>query len=147
MINPFMPTVASNICCPRDCVSRYNGGTRGAPIMSRDAVSRTANVGCNGGQKWVNAAGGYAEGRVLDSSEVSWLIMMLRWGNRLEWHTWRGIVLGIRDRIWDLQVIRIKDSIMFIRKTYVFYRVLLFFLNKSRFCRLPKKFQTEVRDF
>ena len=25
-----MPTVAFNICCPRDCVSRYNGGTSGA---------------------------------------------------------------------------------------------------------------------
>ena len=34
-INPFMPTVAFNICCPRD------------------AVSRTANVERNGGQKWV----------------------------------------------------------------------------------------------
>ena len=46
------------ICCPRDCVSRHNGGTSGAPlkplrvdsalralstIMPRDAVSRTAN--------------------------------------------------------------------------------------------------------
>ena len=35
-INPFMPTVAFNICCPRD------------------AVSRTANIERNGGQKWVN---------------------------------------------------------------------------------------------
>ena len=31
-INPFMPTVAFNICYPRDCVSRYNGGTAGAPL-------------------------------------------------------------------------------------------------------------------
>ena len=31
--NPFMPTVAFNICCPRDCVSRHNdGGTAGAPF-------------------------------------------------------------------------------------------------------------------
>ena len=30
--NPFMPTVAFNICCPRDCVSRHNGGTSGAPL-------------------------------------------------------------------------------------------------------------------
>ena len=70
--NPFVPTVAFNICCPRDCVSRHNGGTsgallkplrddsalralssprglkggtRGSPIMPRDAVSRTAHVG------------------------------------------------------------------------------------------------------
>ena len=27
-----MPTVAFNICCPRDCVSRHNGGTSGAPL-------------------------------------------------------------------------------------------------------------------
>ena len=27
-----MPTVAFNICCPRDCVSRHNGGTAGAPL-------------------------------------------------------------------------------------------------------------------
>ena len=32
----------------------FKGGTRGAPIMPRDAVSRTANVERNGGQKWVN---------------------------------------------------------------------------------------------
>ena len=31
-LNPFMPTVAFNICCPRDCVSRHNGGTAGAPL-------------------------------------------------------------------------------------------------------------------
>ena len=53
-INPFMPTVAFNICCPRDCVSRHNGDTRGAPIIPRDAVSRTANVERTGRHKWVN---------------------------------------------------------------------------------------------
>ena len=31
-LNPFMPTGAFNICCPRDCVSRHNGGTSGAPL-------------------------------------------------------------------------------------------------------------------
>ena len=31
-LNPFMPTVAFNICYPRDCVSRHNGGTSGAPL-------------------------------------------------------------------------------------------------------------------
>ena len=31
-INPLMPTGAFNICCPRDCVSRHNGGTSGAPL-------------------------------------------------------------------------------------------------------------------
>ena len=30
-LNPFVPAVAFNICCPRDCVSRHNGGTKGAP--------------------------------------------------------------------------------------------------------------------
>ena len=39
----------------------FKGGTRGAPIMPRDAVSRTTNVGTwlrkrNGGKKWVNSA-------------------------------------------------------------------------------------------
>ena len=29
---PLMPTGAFNICCPRDCVSRHNGGTSGAPL-------------------------------------------------------------------------------------------------------------------
>ena len=32
VFNPFMPTGAFNICCPRDCVSRHNGGTSGAPL-------------------------------------------------------------------------------------------------------------------
>ena len=31
-LNPFMLTVAFNICCPRDCVSRHNGGSAGAPL-------------------------------------------------------------------------------------------------------------------
>ena len=78
-INPFV-SHRSNMCCPRDCVPRHNGGTSGAPlqtlrddsafralsslrgfkggtrstpIMPRDAVSRTANVERNGGHKWV----------------------------------------------------------------------------------------------
>ena len=32
LVNPFMPIVAFNICCPRDCVSRHNGGNAGAPL-------------------------------------------------------------------------------------------------------------------
>ena len=31
----------------------FKGGTRGAPIMLRDAVSRTANVERTGQHKWV----------------------------------------------------------------------------------------------
>ena len=30
-VNPLMPSGAFNICCPRDCVSRHNGGASGAP--------------------------------------------------------------------------------------------------------------------
>ena len=30
--NPLMPSGAFNICCPRDCVSRHNGGTSGGPL-------------------------------------------------------------------------------------------------------------------
>ena len=29
---PLMPNGAFNICCPRDCVSRHNTGTSGAPL-------------------------------------------------------------------------------------------------------------------
>ena len=39
--NPFLPTVAFNICYPRDCVSRHNGGTAGAPLKWR--VLRTSD--------------------------------------------------------------------------------------------------------
>ena len=56
-----------NICCPRDCVSRHNGGnlgctidsegfkggTRGSPIMPRD-LSLSDSKCWNGGYKWVN---------------------------------------------------------------------------------------------
>ena len=28
----FKGSHCSNICCPRDCVSRHNGGTSGAPL-------------------------------------------------------------------------------------------------------------------
>ena len=33
--NPFMPTGAFNICCPRDCVSRHNGGNLPLEIYTR----------------------------------------------------------------------------------------------------------------
>ena len=32
MFNPLMLNGAFNICCPRDCVSRHNGGASGAPL-------------------------------------------------------------------------------------------------------------------
>ena len=37
--NPLMPSGAFNICCPRDCVSRHNGGTLGAPLKPLRVVS------------------------------------------------------------------------------------------------------------
>ena len=42
VVNPFMPTGAFNICCPRDCVSRLNGVTSGAPLkpLRDDSVLR-----------------------------------------------------------------------------------------------------------
>ena len=67
LINPFMPTVAFNMCCPRDCVCWHNGGTSGAPIMPRAAVSRTANVERNGGHKWVKV--------FLGTIILTWIIM------------------------------------------------------------------------
>ena len=71
LLNLFMPTVVFNICCPRDCVSRHNGGTSGAPLkplrvdsalralstlrgLRGAPVSRTANVERTGRHKWVN---------------------------------------------------------------------------------------------
>ena len=65
VLNPFMPTVAFNICCPRDCVSRHNRVTSGALLkplrvdsalralsslrgLLSFAVSPTANVGTVG---------------------------------------------------------------------------------------------------
>ena len=52
LLNPLMPSGAFNICCPRDCVSRHNGGTRGAHIMPRD-VSLSDSKCLNGGHEWV----------------------------------------------------------------------------------------------
>ena len=37
-INPFMPTVSFIICCPRDCVSRHNGGTAVAPLKPSETI-------------------------------------------------------------------------------------------------------------
>ena len=53
-VNPFMPTGAFNICCPRDCVSRHNGGTSGAPLKPlRDDSALRALSSLQGGQKLV----------------------------------------------------------------------------------------------
>ena len=50
MFNPFIPTVPT-------CAVRETCAVRGAPIMPRDAVSRTANVERTGRHKWVNMLG------------------------------------------------------------------------------------------
>ena len=47
----------------------FKGGTRGSPIMPRDAVSRTANVERNGGQKWI----AYDIQRIKHSLMHSWV--------------------------------------------------------------------------
>ena len=44
--NPLMPSGSFNICCPRDCVSRHNGGTSGAPLKPLRVDS--APLGING---------------------------------------------------------------------------------------------------
>ena len=38
VFNPFMSTAAFNICCPRDCISRHNGGTAGAPLNPPETI-------------------------------------------------------------------------------------------------------------
>ena len=49
-----MPTGAFNICCPRDCVSRHNGDTSGAPLnpffptVPTFAVRETVSVSIRG---------------------------------------------------------------------------------------------------
>ena len=45
-INPFVPTVAFNICCPRDCVSRHKGGTSGAPLKPLGDDSALRALSC-----------------------------------------------------------------------------------------------------
>ena len=39
-----MPTGAFNICCPRDCVSRHNGGTSGTPLKPLRVDSALNNI-------------------------------------------------------------------------------------------------------
>ena len=55
-----MPTVVFNICCPRDWVSRHNGGAAGAPLKPHrdDSALRAlsylrANVGTVG-KNWIS---------------------------------------------------------------------------------------------
>ena len=52
-LNPFVPTVPTFAVRETD-VSRYNGGTRGAPIMPRDVCLSDSKC-WNGGQKWVKS--------------------------------------------------------------------------------------------
>ena len=51
----FKITPQRRWCSQSTIVSEgFKGGTRGAPIMPRDAVSRTVNVERTGRHKWVN---------------------------------------------------------------------------------------------
>ena len=56
--NPFMPTVAFNICCPRDCVSRHNGVTSGAPLKPLSDDSALRALSSLRGQQMLNATVG-----------------------------------------------------------------------------------------
>ena len=60
---PFMPSGAFNICCPRDCVSRHNGVTSGAPLkpLRVDSALRALSTlrGLRGHPRWPH----YAERR------------------------------------------------------------------------------------
>ena len=49
----------------------FKGGTRGAPIMPRDAVSRTANVERIGRHKWVKSLRGDLTFPLLNRSFLS----------------------------------------------------------------------------
>ena len=50
-------------------------GTRGAPIMPRDAVSRTANVERTGRHKWVNSK------RNFSMQDLEWCLNFLKIGS------------------------------------------------------------------
>ena len=103
-INPFMPTVAINIYCQRDCVTRLNGGTAGAPLKPprvdsalralsslrglrghpryphyAERRSLSDSTCWNGGNKWVNA-------RRLLQIFGSCLVFYLRIRNCLVYH-------------------------------------------------------------
>ena len=100
-----MPNVAFNICCPRDCVSRHNGGTSGAPLKDdsvlrtlsslrglrgtpevpplcrETSVSRTANVGTDNNKPYLL----HTQKNVLNLTKLNriWIAIKLF---RLIWH-------------------------------------------------------------
>ena len=51
----------------------FKGGTRGAPIMPRNAVSRAANVESNGEHKWVKACDYYSSGPSSRTGFSEWM--------------------------------------------------------------------------
>ena len=61
--------LSSNICCPRDCVSRHNGGYSGAPLkpLRDDSVLRALSFlrSLRGHLRYPH----YAEGRSLSDSK------------------------------------------------------------------------------
>ena len=52
--NTSMPSGAFNICCPRDCVSRHNGGTSGAPLKPLRVDSALSDVFCTQWLVYIN---------------------------------------------------------------------------------------------
>ena len=38
LLNPLMTSGSFNICCPRDCVSRHNGGTSVPPLNPSESI-------------------------------------------------------------------------------------------------------------
>ena len=67
--NPFMPTVTFNICCPRDCASRHNGGTAGAPLKPLRDDSALRALSSLRGLRGAPAGPHYAERRSLSDSK------------------------------------------------------------------------------
>ena len=58
LLSDTVETSLTHLCRPQSTIvsEGFKGGTRGSPIMPRDAVSRTANVERTSRHKWVNDA-------------------------------------------------------------------------------------------
>ena len=79
-------TGAFNICCPRDCVSRHNGGTSGAPLKPlRDDSVLNYFIRCAAHtMHYADAINANLDTRDCSAQCVSLLLLLLV-GNFLEW--------------------------------------------------------------